>query len=82
MEHKKINDEPNRDKESFEHVPLHTACLTYLGFYLLMILGFLNQLFFTPKVATEKDRKVISNSLLILGKIKFQVNFANATDNL
>lgn len=59
-EHKKFDyNDPHRLKESFEHVPLHTACLTYLGFYLLMILGFLNQLFFTPKVATEKNRKVI-----------------------
>lgn len=43
-------------KESFEDVPLITACLTYLGFYLLMILGFINKIFFTPKVATEKNR--------------------------
>ncbi|XP_026475978.1 serine palmitoyltransferase 2-like [Ctenocephalides felis] len=57
-QHKKFDyNDPHRLKESFEHVPLHTACLTYLGFYLLMILGFLNQLFFTPKVATEKNRK-------------------------
>lgn len=37
-------------------MPLHTACLTYLGFYLLMILGYINQLLFVPKVATEKGR--------------------------
>ncbi|XP_062549157.1 serine palmitoyltransferase 2 [Armigeres subalbatus] len=43
-------------KSSYEQVPLHTACFTYLGFYLLMILGYINQLFFTPKVATEKHR--------------------------
>lgn len=43
-------------KESFEEVPLITACLTYLGFYLLMILGYVNQLFFIPNVATEKHR--------------------------
>ncbi|EDW51838.1 serine palmitoyltransferase 2 [Drosophila sechellia] len=43
-------------KTSFEEVPLHTACLTYLGFYLLMILGYINQLLFVPKVATEKGR--------------------------
>ncbi|XP_055388037.1 serine palmitoyltransferase 2 [Condylostylus longicornis] len=44
------------DKESFEEVPLHTACLTYLGFYILMILGFINKLLFAPKVAKEKCR--------------------------
>ncbi|XP_063699304.1 serine palmitoyltransferase 2 [Culicoides brevitarsis] len=43
-------------KESFEEVPLITACLTYLGFYLLMILGYINQLFFAPKVAKEEHR--------------------------
>lgn len=43
-------------KESFEDAPLITACLTYLGFYLLMIIGYLNQLLFVPKVATEKNR--------------------------
>lgn len=44
-------------KTSFEDVPLHTACLTYLGFYLLMILGYINQLLFVPKVASEKCRE-------------------------
>ncbi|XP_026843371.1 serine palmitoyltransferase 2 [Drosophila persimilis] len=44
-------------KTSFEEVPMHTACLTYLGFYLLMILGYINQLLFVPKVATEKGRE-------------------------
>lgn len=43
-------------KTSFEEVSLHTACLTYLGFYFLMILGFINQLLFVPKVAKEKFR--------------------------
>jgi serine palmitoyltransferase len=32
--------------------------MTYLGFYLLMFLGYINQLFFTPKVAMEKNRDV------------------------
>lgn len=45
-------------KESFEEVPLYTAVMTYLGFYILMILGYINQLFFTPKVATERHRDV------------------------
>ncbi|XP_066603771.1 serine palmitoyltransferase 2 [Prorops nasuta] len=43
--------------ESFEKVPFITAALTHLGFYILMILGFINQLFFTPKVATERHRE-------------------------
>ncbi|GAB0089059.1 serine palmitoyltransferase 2 [Sergentomyia squamirostris] len=43
-------------KESYEEVPLFVACLTYLGFYLLMVLGYFNHLFFTPNVATEKHR--------------------------
>jgi serine palmitoyltransferase len=32
--------------------------MTYLGFYLLMFLGYINQLFFVPKVAMEKNRDV------------------------
>jgi hypothetical protein len=32
--------------------------MTYLGFYLLMFLGYINQLFFTPKVAMERNRDV------------------------
>lgn len=47
----------NKSKESFEEAPLITACLTYLGFYLLMIIGYLNQLFFVPNVASEKNRE-------------------------
>ncbi|XP_055915900.1 serine palmitoyltransferase 2 [Eupeodes corollae] len=50
-------DDPNRSKSSFEEVPLHTACLTYLGFYLLMILGYINQLMCAPKVAKENNRE-------------------------
>lgn len=50
-----------RSKESFESIPLLAACLTYLGFYFLMLLGFLNQLLFTPKVATEKNRQVLQS---------------------
>lgn len=46
----------NSSKESFEEAPLITACLTYLGFYLLMIIGYINQLFFVPKVAKEENR--------------------------
>lgn len=43
-------------KESFEPPPFVAACLTYLGFYILMFLGYINQLFFVPKVAQERNR--------------------------
>ncbi|KAG5317264.1 SPTC2 palmitoyltransferase, partial [Pseudoatta argentina] len=46
-----------RSKESFEKVSFITAALTHLGFYILMFLGFINQLFFVPKIATEKNRE-------------------------
>lgn len=42
---------------SFEKCTLLTAALTHLGLYILMFLGFVNQLLFTPKVATEKNRE-------------------------
>ncbi|XP_043277374.1 serine palmitoyltransferase 2 [Venturia canescens] len=48
--------EPEK-KESFEPPTFFTAALTHLGFYLLMFLGFINQLFFTPKVAREQNRQ-------------------------
>ncbi|XP_054262753.1 serine palmitoyltransferase 2 [Macrosteles quadrilineatus] len=44
-------------RESFEEVPLYTAVMTYIGFYMLIFLGYLNELFFTPKVAKEKNRE-------------------------
>lgn len=50
--------EPEKLKESFESIPFLTACLTYSGFYVLMLLGFLNQLLFKPKVAKEQNREV------------------------
>ncbi|CAD0199623.1 unnamed protein product [Chrysodeixis includens] len=42
---------------SFEKCTLLTAALTHLGLYILMFLGFVNQLLFKPKVATEKNRE-------------------------
>jgi serine palmitoyltransferase len=45
-------------KESYEQAPLVTAVITYFGFYLLMLLGFVNQFLFPPVVATEKNRDV------------------------
>ncbi|KOX80375.1 Serine palmitoyltransferase 2 [Melipona quadrifasciata] len=47
----------SRSKESFERIPFITAVLTHLGFYILMFLGFINQLLFTPKVAQEYNRE-------------------------
>ena len=44
-------------KESFEEVPLFTAVTTYMGFYLLVVLGYLNQFLFAPPVAKERNRK-------------------------
>ncbi|OAD56033.1 Serine palmitoyltransferase 2 [Eufriesea mexicana] len=56
---KKAETEPvkSRSKESFERIPFITAVLTHLGFCILMFLGFINQLFFTPKVAQEYNRE-------------------------
>lgn len=42
---------------SFEKCTLLTAVLTHVGLYILMFLGFVNQLFFKPKVAVEKNRE-------------------------
>jgi len=44
-------------RESFEEVPLYTAVMTYIGFYMLIFLGYINELFFTPKVAQEYNRE-------------------------
>lgn len=49
-------------KDSFEPIPILVACLTYLGFYSLMLLGFLSSLLFKPKVAIEKHRDVSTTS--------------------
>jgi hypothetical protein len=65
---------PVRSKESFEAVPLYTAVMTYLGFYLLMFLGYFNQLFFTPKVAMEKNREVSIYSCQLCSLVSLIVN--------
>ncbi|XP_011311555.1 serine palmitoyltransferase 2 [Fopius arisanus] len=44
-------------KESFEEPSLVTTALTHLGFYILMFLGIINKLLFTPQVAKEQNRK-------------------------
>lgn len=67
--------EQSRSKESFEEVPLYTAVMTYMGFYLLVVLGYLNQFLFAPPVAKEKNRKVcvsFSSELNFLYAIIFE----------
>ncbi|XP_012271798.1 serine palmitoyltransferase 2 [Orussus abietinus] len=44
-------------EESCEKVPFIPAALTHFGFYVLMFLGFINQLLFTPKVTREQNRE-------------------------
>lgn len=58
------NEEPQKIKtrrrgsESFEQPSLFTSFMTGLGFYILMILGYINSLLFTPKIAKEMNREV------------------------
>lgn len=59
---------------SFEKCSLLTAVLTNLGLYILMFLGFVNQLLFTPRVATEANREVtlpLKHCELALSWLKF-----------
>ena len=60
-------------KESFEEIPFYTKWLTSLGFYLLMIVGYMSQLLFKPKVTVERYRAVSYKILnqFILKIIKF-----------
>lgn len=57
-EHQQQKQKYDTTKESFEEVPFITACFTHLGFYVLMIIGYVNQLFVNPKLETEKNRDV------------------------
>ncbi|XP_050424404.1 serine palmitoyltransferase 2 [Adelges cooleyi] len=43
-------------EESYERMPFYTTIMATLGFYFLIIIGLVNHLIFTPKVATEKNR--------------------------
>ncbi|KAK9507490.1 hypothetical protein O3M35_007339 [Rhynocoris fuscipes] len=52
-----LNQKKKKSNESFEQAPLVTAVLTYLGFYILMFLGYINLIFFTPKEEDEKGRE-------------------------
>jgi len=48
-------------KESYEKMPIYTSIMASLGFYFLIFIGLINHIIFTPKVATEKNRKVKMN---------------------
>ncbi|XP_059485608.1 serine palmitoyltransferase 2 isoform X2 [Neocloeon triangulifer] len=43
--------------ESFEKIPLLTAATTFIGFYLILLMGYVSSIIFTPKVAQERNRK-------------------------
>jgi len=47
--------------------------MTYLGFYLLMFLGYINQLFFTPKVAMERNRDVSIDDCQLVSLVNLTV---------
>jgi hypothetical protein len=47
--------------------------MTYLGFYLLMFLGYINQLFFTPKVARERNRDVSTDGCQLVSHVNLSV---------
>lgn len=42
--------------ESFERPSIITAFLTYMGFYILMFLGYMSQALFPPKMTQQKNR--------------------------
>jgi hypothetical protein len=57
--------------ESFEKIPLLTAATTFIGFYLMLLMGYVSSLVFTPKVALEKNRKVRSFFFVLIQVLKF-----------
>lgn len=67
--------------ETFEKIPLYVAFLAYMGFYVLLFLGFVSQFLFPPKVAKEKNRKVKFFSVLILvfAKTGCNIRYYNAS---
>lgn len=74
-----ISHKHDKPKESFEPIPMLVACLTYMGFYFLMLLGFLNQLLFAPKVAKERNREVshfVFSEILLLRLYKCRYDSA------
>lgn len=58
MTFKDVRKHDEMAKESFEDMPLLTGLLTNLGFYILMLAGFVSQLFVKQNVETEKHRDV------------------------
>lgn len=58
---KVTHDDLNTMKESYEKMPIYTSIMASLGFYFLIFIGLINHIIFTPKVATEKNRKVKMN---------------------
>ncbi|CAI6360454.1 unnamed protein product [Macrosiphum euphorbiae] len=54
---KKITHDILDVEESYEKMSLYTSVLACLGFYFLIFIGLINHIVFTPKVATEKNRK-------------------------
>jgi hypothetical protein len=48
--------------------------MTYLGFYLLVFLGYINQLFFPPKVALERNRDVSTYSCQLISLVNLDVS--------
>lgn len=69
-------------RESFEGIPFITAILTNLGFYILLLLGYINQLLFTPKVAKERHRDVSVLIILILVRMLFLLEILMALGSL
>lgn len=57
LEKKITHDDLNPMKESYEKMPIYTSIMASLGFYFLIFIGLINHIIFTPKVATEKNRK-------------------------
>jgi len=57
-EHQYRNQKYDTTKDFFEEVSFITAFLTNFGFYVLMIIGYVNQLLFSTKLETEKHRDV------------------------
>lgn len=47
------------EDDSYEKVSFYTTFMAAIGFYFLLIIGFVNHLIFIPKGATEQNREVI-----------------------
>lgn len=57
VHHDLYNAKPKKEMlESFERPSIITAFLTYMGFYILMFLGYMSQALFPPKMTQQKNR--------------------------